>query len=76
MPMAAIGSSRFLSRSDFLAWLDAQLAAGRSRADLGRMLGVSGAAIRQWQLGCRVSATVLLLADRLIREQSAADWPL
>lgn len=60
----------------FRAWLKARLDAGESRAEIGRSLGVTHEAVRLWiKEASGVSATVLLLAERLIRDQSGS-WPL
>lgn len=60
----------------FRAWLKGRLDAGESRAEIGRSLGVTHEAVRLWiKEASGVSATVLLLAERLIRDQSGS-WPL
>jgi hypothetical protein len=60
---------------EFTAWLRLQLDAGQSRAALGRSLGVSHEAVRQWLAGGRVSLPVLILASLRMRERGET-WPL
>lgn len=56
-------------RSAFVAWLKSRLAQGESNAAIGRSLGVTHEAVRGWVSGkINPSNTVLLLADRLMRE--------
>lgn len=65
-----------LTPADFRAWLAGRLAAGWTRQALGANLGVSGMAVTRWLSGkAGVSATVLLLAERIMRER-AGSWPL
>lgn len=57
----------------FLEWLKDRMSAGESLAQIGRELGVSHACVSRWISGKRkVSATVLLLAER-IRSESAGN---
>lgn len=68
------GTARYpppdLTPSAFVAWLRERIAAGDSRRHLGWLLGVTAEAIRLYLNGMRPSDTVLLLAGRLMREQS------
>ena len=56
-----------LTRQAFVQWLNDRLSAGETRTAIGRSLGVSHEAVRQWVSGrSGVSGTVLLLAEHLM----------
>ena len=62
-----------LSREDFTAWLEGELANGATRAALGARLGVTHEAVRLYLKGMTPSPTVLILAALLAGRGGA--WP-
>lgn len=62
-----------LTPAQFLSWISDRLSQGESKAAIGRSLGVTHEAVRQWLSGGRASATTLLLATYVMGGTSAGN---
>jgi hypothetical protein len=78
MDGAMTHSSPRLSVTQFVGWIQSRIDAGETRTRIARDLGVTHVAVHLWLAGKRPpSATVLLLAERLMLEprEMAAGLP-